>query len=438
MSQKKVRRRKRPAPSRSIEMTIESLGARGDGVARDDDARPIHIPGALPGEKWRVDLAGDKVLQAEMLQPSPLRQAPFCPHYKGCGGCSTQHLSDDFYGEWKRDMVRQALERAGLAAVDVAPLYRLDGAGSGRRRVEWAWQRDRAGKINLGYRQQGSHHIVDIDECAIAEADIADLISPLKGLAVALLKPGERGGCRITLSDTGTDLLLKLPHPPDLEEREQITVFAREQDCARLCIQAGAEMPETVLLQRQPLVRFCGVAVPIPPDCFLQASRAADRVLAELAGLSSSGGREGTIAADLFSGVGTFSFALHRAGARVFAYEADETAVVAMQAGINRAQLGNIAVSRRDLFRQPLLADELSQFSCVLFDPPRAGAREQVETLAASTVAEVIAISCNPASFARDMAVLVGGGYRLERVVPVDQFPYSRHVEVVARLSRGE
>ncbi len=435
--QKKARRRKRPAPCRSIEIIIEGLGARGDGVARDDDGRPVHVPGALPGEKWRADLAGGKVLRAEMLRSSPLRRAPFCPHYQGCGGCRAQHLAEDFYGEWKRDMVRQALSRAGLAMVDVAPLYRLRGEGAGRRRVEWALLRDRAGQVKLGYRQRGSHHVVDIGECAIVEADIAALIAPLKGLAAALLQPGEQGGCRITLSDSGTDLLLKLPRLPDLEERERLTAFARARDCARLCVQTGAEMPETVLQQRQPLVRFCGVAVPIPPDCFLQASRAADRVLAELAGLSSAGGREGTMAADLFSGVGTFSFALHRAGARVLACEADEAAVAAMQAGINRAQLGNIAVSRRDLFRQPLLVDELNRFSCVLFDPPRAGAREQVETLAASKVAEVIAISCNPASFARDMAILVGGGYRLERVVPVDQFPYSRHVEVVARLSRG-
>jgi len=438
LSRRKAQRRKRPAPCHSIEITIESLGARGDGVARDGDGRPVHVPGALPGEKWRADIAEGKVQRAEMLQPSPLRRAPFCPHYQGCGGCQAQHLSGDFYGEWKRDMVRQALARAGLSAEVVEPLMRLQGDDARRRRVDWALLRDRAGQVKLGYRQQGSHHIVDIGECAIIEADIAALIAPLKVLATALLQPGERGRCRVTLADTGTDVLLTLPHLPDLEERERLTAFAVEQDCARLSVQLSEAEPETILLRRHPVVHFSGVTVPLPQNCFLQASRAADRVLCDLAVSASEEGGAGGEAADLFSGLGTFSFALRKAGARVHAYEADEAAVAAMQAGINRAQLGNIGVTRRDLFRQPLLAAELKRFSRVLFDPPRAGAREQVEMLAASDVAEVIAVSCNPASFARDMAILVQGGYRLERVVPVDQFPYSRHVEVVARLRRAD
>ncbi len=422
---------------RIIEAEINGLGALGDGIVRDEGGGAIHIPGALPGERWRAEIVGTRLRKAELVMASALRREAFCPHYQGCGGCQAQHLSEDFYGEWKRDVVRQALTRAGLSGVAVEPLIRLQGDDAGRRRVDWALLRDRAGQVRLGFRQQGSHHIVDIGECAIVEVDIAALIMPLKALAVALLQPGERGGCRITLSDTGTDVLLTLPHLPDLEERERLTRFAGEQDCARLSVQTAETAPETVLLRRHPVVHFSGVTVPLPQNCFLQASRAADRVLCDLAVTTSEEDGAGGEAADLFSGLGTFSFALRKAGARVQAYEADEAAVVAMQAGINRAQLGNISVSRRDLFRQPLLAAELKRFSRVLFDPPRAGAREQVEMLAASDVAEVIAVSCNPASFARDMAILVQGGYRLERVVPVDQFPYSRHVEMVARLRRA-
>jgi 23S rRNA (uracil1939-C5)-methyltransferase len=171
----------------------------------------------------------------------------------------------------------------------------------------------------------------------------------------------------------------------------------------------------------------------LPPGAFLQATAAGEAALAAL--VLEHCGKAGRIA-DLFAGVGPFALRLAER-ARITAIDSDKGAIAALQrAAETTAGLKAVAVEARDLFRRPLLATELKPFDCVVFDPPRQGAEAQARALAASAVPVVVAVSCNAATFARDARILADGGYRLTRVTPVDQFLYSPHVEIVARLQK--
>jgi 23S rRNA (uracil1939-C5)-methyltransferase len=184
-------------------------------------------------------------------------------------------------------------------------------------------------------------------------------------------------------------------------------------------------------------VKLSGVSVPLPPGAFLQATADGEAALLQAARdwLAPAAGERMGAVADLFSGLGTFAFALAGMGAKVLAVEADLAAHTACKLAAGRAQLP-VHGLHRDLFRNPLLVDELNRFAAVLLDPPRAGARDQVGRLATSMVKKVVYISCNPASWARDAAVLVAGGYRLAELRPVGQFRWSTHVELASLFVR--
>ncbi|MGB6186418.1 MAG: class I SAM-dependent RNA methyltransferase, partial [Sphingopyxis granuli] len=138
--------------------------------------------------------------------------------------------------------------------------------------------------------------------------------------------------------------------------------------------------------------------------------------------------------ADLFAGIGTFALSV-QAGRKLYAAEGARDALLALTGAANRAR-ALVATEHRDLFRRPLIPAELNRFGAVILDPPRAGAEEQVQQLAASTVPAIAYVSCNPASFARDAKRLVAGGYRLDWVQPVGQFRWSTHVELAARFMK--
>jgi 23S rRNA (uracil1939-C5)-methyltransferase len=174
-------------------------------------------------------------------------------------------------------------------------------------------------------------------------------------------------------------------------------------------------------------------SVPLPPAVFLQATAAGEAMLAQLVLSACAGAKR---IADLFCGVGPFALRLAEQ-ARVFAADDDEPAIAALtRAAATSAGLKPIEAEARDLFRRPLVAAELKRFDAVVFDPPRQGAQAQSRALAESAVPLIVAVSCDRGTFARDMRILVEGGYRLAEVTPVDQFRYSEHVEIVARLDR--
>ncbi len=427
---------KRVAAEEAV-LVIDAIGARGDGVARyDGDA--VYVPFTAPGDRARVRLgqrrgegrAGELV---ELLQPGA-RAAPRCPHFGVCGGCALQHVVDAAYVEAKTGLVTAALRQHGLVAPEIAPLERVPPAT--RRRARFAVQRPRAASAPaaIGFMGRASHRVVDMKVCAVLHPALIALAGALRQAASRFWPPGAAGAATATLSDTGIDLLLDVAALPDLARLEALAAFAEAQDLARLSWRApGAAEPTPAAIRRRPRVVFSGVPVELPPDAFLQASAEAEAMLvrAVLAGIAAA---ERVV--DLYAGLGTFSFALARR-AVVHAVDGSRAAIAALAAAAARAGIHRLGSECRDLEARPLLPEELARFDAAVFDPPRAGAKDQAAALARSALRRIVAVSCNPASFARDARLLVDGGFRLTRVQPVDQFLWSPHVELVAWFERA-
>lgn len=404
-------------------VTIERIGARGDGVA-NHGGRAIFLPFTAPGDEVRARLTRDgKAELIEIVTPGGRREPP-CPHFGACGGCSLQHLTDEIYRAAKLALVREALTHRGLDPGAVAPI--APGWPGTRRRARLAMT-----GAELGFHRRASHRIVDMRVCLVLRPALVTVLRALRAFGSKILGPSDPAFVSLTQADTGIDLLLDLPNPPALAALEASARFAESQDLARLSWRAGDEAATPVVQRRPVQMNFSGVPVDLPPDCFLQASAEGETMLRDL--VLAGVGDAGTIA-DLFSGVGTFSFAL-ATHAKVRAVDGDQAALAALQAAARRNGR-RIAAERRDLDRRPLQAGELKHVDAAVFDPPYGGALAQARELARSAVPRIVAVSCNPASFARDARVLVDGGYRLLRVVPVDQFLWSAEIELVAHLER--
>lgn len=395
------------------EVTIDSIGQHGDGVAEIGGER-VFVPFTLPGERVEISREGERGTLIRVLEPSTERADPISPYFGTCGGCSLQHMNRETYASFKRGLVENALQHAEVETV-VKPL--VDATGAGRRRATLHVR-----KSGAGYMRAKSHEVLDIDACPI----LVPTLSKHAPRIARALQP-LAGDCDVsfTLSDTGIDLSVK-------SERKlkpaQLAEFARTHRLARLTFNG-----DPVFMAHPPAIRMGKAMVEIPPASFLQATAAAEETLAQL--VIEGVGRVKSVA-DLFSGVGPFALRLAE-GARVYAADSDRAGIAALVKAFNHVQgLKPIEARMRDLFRDPLAPIELNPFDAVVFDPPRAGAEAQAKELARSKVKTVVAVSCEPKTFARDAAILIDGGYRLESVTPVDQFAWSTHVEVVGVFRR--
>ena len=403
-------------------LTIEGMGQLGEGVT-SNRGKPVFVPFALPGERVEALLEGNRAALVAIEQASADRVAPFCRYFGVCGGCATQHWSETAYRHWKRTLVQTSLSFAGLSP-EIAPL--IDAHGAGRRRVKFHVRS--AGTTRAGFMRAKTHDLVDIEACPILEPQLGPAPDIARRLGEALARLRKPLGVQFTATRTGLDVDVTGAGAIDFETRLALTEIASRTDCARLSIHG-----DIVVERRRPLLRFGGVEVAIPPGGFTQATEAGE---ATLAGLVIDALQTSRKVADLFSGVGPF--ALRLAGhAAVHALDSDAAAIAALQRAANAVGgLKPVTSETRDLFRRPLLAAELKPFDAVVLDPPRAGAEAQMREIAGSAVRTVISVSCNAGSFARDAALLVAGGYRLERVTPVDQFKWSPHVELVGVFRR--
>lgn len=397
--------------------TIVRLAARGDGVTTDGR----FVAGAAVGDTVRRE--GDRLV----VVPGPGHVPPVCRHFPECGGCQLQHIPDDAYGAFVVDRIVRALAGVGIVAGSVAPVA-LSPPRSRRRASLRAIRRGR--QLTLGFNADATHRIIDLQQCEVLTPELFALVAPLRTLLQAAVADGQGAGVTLTGSDSGTDVLLANVGADRLEQIERLAGFAAAHDLARLSIE-GAHGVETLVEARQPVLVMGGVSVPLPPAPFLQATREGEAAL--VAAVRDAVGGAARVA-DLFCGLGTFALPLSQA-ARVLAVDAAGPAV-AILTDVARRAGRNMLVSHRDLFRRPLVPAELAGFDAVVFDPPRAGAAAQSAALALAAVPIVVAVSCNPSTFARDAKILVEGGYRLERLWPVAQFRWSTHVELVARFIR--
>ncbi|MGR6327820.1 class I SAM-dependent RNA methyltransferase [Sphingomonas sp. XXL09] len=390
--------------------TILRVAARGDGITADGR----HAAFAAPGDR----LAADGSVIA-----GPHHQQPPCRHFPECGGCQLQHLDDASYAAFCTDRIVSALDAQGLNAPMRAPA--LSPPNTRRRATLHA--EAKGGRVLIGFTAAKSHAIVDIAECHILAPELFALVAPLRGM-LQRLKLRRRADIHLTLADQGVDLLVTGLSADGLAAAEAITRFCETHRIARFALDDGLG-PETRWEPQGVTITLGGVPVPLPPAAFLQATREGEATL--VAAMREAVAGAATVA-DLFAGLGTFALALP---AKVYAAEGARDALFALKAAAGRAQRPVFA-EHRDLYRRPLTVAELDRFEAVVLDPPRAGARDQVEALAACQVPVVGYVSCNPSSFARDAKAMVDKGWRLDWVQPVGQFRWSTHVELAARFVR--
>ena len=408
-------------PPMAFEAMIESLGAQGDGVT----AAGVFVPFALPGERVRATPSGHRARLDAVLAPAPDRAAPPCPHFGTCGGCALQHASDRLVAEWKRDLVRRALASRGIDGVEIRPT--VTSPPGSRRRATFGARRTRKGAL-VGFHAAASDEIVPVDTCPVSDPA---LVAALPALAeIAEIGASRKGTLRLTVtaSQRGLDVAVEGGKPVEGPMYGQLVAVAATRDLARLSWEG-----EPLVTRRRPVQRFGRAWVAPPPGGFLQATGHGEAAL--VAAMREAVGPAARVA-DLFAGAGTFSLPLAEA-AEVLAADADAEALAALEAGWRGAEgLRRVEIERRDLLHRPVLERQLHAFDAVIFDPPRAGARAQAEQLALAPVPRIGAVSCNPATFARDARRLIDGGYRLDWVLPVDQFRWSSHVELAAAFSR--
>jgi 23S rRNA (uracil1939-C5)-methyltransferase len=410
-----------------VTYTIQRLGHLGHGVT-SGPAGALFVLGVLPGEVVEGTPVGDRLEEVRIATPSADRVKPPCPHARACGGCQLQHASDSFVEGWKADVVRTALAAQGLPTGAVNGRVYTSPARS-RRRATLSVRKTKGGAL-VGFHQRGSDVIIPVPGCILLHPDLLELGPALEAIAQLGGSRTQELGVTVTRSLTGPDVRVEGGKELDPALRMDLARLAEKFALARL---TWGE--ETVALRAMPEQSFGGQRVQMPPAAFLQATDAGEAALQAL--VKKALGPQ-TKVADLFAGLGTFTFPT-AAQAEVAAYEGDAAMVAALdKTARGAAGLKRVSAEKRDLFRRPLEPDEMKGLTGIIIDPPRAGAEAQAERLAAGPVPVIAMVSCNPASFARDARLLVAGGYQLDWVQVVDQFRWSHHIEVVARLSRPQ
>jgi 23S rRNA (uracil1939-C5)-methyltransferase len=408
-------------------LAIDHVGHRGEGVAFAE-GEAVYVPYTLGGETVEVAPTPGHPDRRRLLaveHASPERVVPFCPHFGVCGGCAIQHWEIERYRAWKHQLVVETLKQAKLAC-EVSPL--IDAHGLGRRRITLHARMGTHDVLKVGFTAVNSHDVVPVDRCPILDPGLGGALDAAWALAEPLISAGKPLDIQITATDGGLDVDVRGSGPLAAAMITTLSRICEQHRLARL-----TRHGELVLMRSPPVVSIGTAQVTLPPGSFLQATVAGEETLAAL--VAEACGRAKNIA-DLFCGVGPFALRL-AAKARIAAFDSDASAVAALQkAATATSGLKPVKAEARDLFRRPLVAQELRDFEAIVFDPPRQGAQAQALQLAASKVGVVIAVSCNVATFARDARILVDAGYRLEKVTPVDQFRYTPHVELVARFAR--
>ena len=406
------------------QVIIKRLGAKADGIA-ETSSGPVFVPNVLPGETVTIERDGSHAHLVSVDIPSPERETPFCPYFDDCGGCATQHMQHGFYQAWKHGTLVHTLKQARIEA----PVEALvDAHGDGRRRVTLHVRfPDRA--MHVGFMAPRSHQIVEIAFCPIAEPALKDRAPAIARVIGEHLKgPRKPLDVQITATQTGFDVDVRGHGPMKDADRLRLIDLADRLDLSRLSIHG-----DVIVERRPPAILMGRTSVVPPPGSFLQATKLGEDVLA---GLVTEACAKAKRVADLFAGAGPFSLRLAEKS-EVHAVEFDKDSMTALDKAVRATPgLRRVSTEARDLFRRPLLTPELNAFDAVVLDPPRAGAEAQVKQLVVSKVPLVVSVSCDAATFARDAAILMSGGYRLERVIPVDQFKHSPHLEVVGILRR--
>lgn len=419
-------------------LTITHLNSSGEGVAFSEEGQTILVPFTLASEKVTVALDADsqksnvrRATLEKILEPSPDRQKPLCPYFTQCGGCQLQHLNAVSYTKYKQRLVANIFKANKLDAAVLEPV--VFGPGL-RRRINFKITR-KGSRVLVGFHRRRSHEVLDIEECPLLLTDFNALLNPLKTALGSCMHEREEANIFLTKVDEGFDATLVFEDPKKLSlgQIESLTQWAHTHQVVRLLLKTP-KSEELLVHRTSPHVSFAGAPVLFPSHAFLQTSGVAeDHMTSLVLSLIPHGALK---IADLFSGLGTFSFPLAQKG-KVKAFEGDFKAVQYCNLSAQQNQLSHaLEATQRDLFKYPLSTVELNSYDVVVLDPPRAGAVSQIKQLMESSVKTVIMVSCNANTFARDAHLLVKGGYHMGDTHLIDQFLWSPHVELISSFVR--
>ncbi len=411
-----------------LELTIDDLGAQGDGIAHHG-GQTVFVAGALPHERVRVRLAengsGQQRAAIEaILEPNGTRIKPPCHHYPHCGGCRLQHMKGAAVTAWKVEQLKHALEAAAFTDIPFYPAV-VTATGT-RRRARLAAEHAPQGII-LGFNAWRSHELIDLKECTVLLPDLTAFVQKLRDALPSWLPQGQSCDVQITALPEGFDVVLIGGPPLGLDQRQELAILAENLNIAQLSWRKWDRSPVEPIAHRQPLfVTYGKTPVPFPPGSFLQATVSGENALI---GFTRDAIGDSAKIMDLFCGLGGFGLSMPKAKKVNFS-DLDGAALDSLRRVVK--QNPNWHVEQRNLISDPFKADELGAFDAVIFDPPRGGAKALTMQLANSTVPTIVAISCDPSTFARDARILTQGGYALKALLPVDQFLWSTHLELAA------
>ncbi len=413
-----------------LETTITSLGGLGDGIA-DVNGKPLFVPKTVVGDTLHVRVLKETSTElrgeiAEIITAGENRAIPPCRHFESCGGCSLQQLKEQAYKAFKTQMFHSALRQAGYDLPDASIAFL---PASSRRRVEMRVYR-RGGITQMAYFRPGTNELLPIEKCLILTKPLQSFLFPLSKALGDLQGVEHIKSIKLTHLESGIDMLLVLKQELN---REALLALAEHTDVARLSMQVNNSEPRIIVSRRQAEIMLAGYPIALPADAFLQSSAEAQARLTEF--VITHIPTKGNVL-DLFSGIGTYSFPMTKAHT-VHAVESHAGMVSHLKKAAKKHQLEKILTAEcRDLFHAPLSKTELSKFEAVVINPPRPGAKRQVEEIAASGISRVVMISCNPGTFARDAKILKNAGFSLTHAEAIDQFVYSPHLEIAAVFSR--
>ena len=424
-----------------FEVDITGIGAMADGTGMHEGT-PVFVPFTCPGDRIKADVRrktkdGTHAQMLSLITPSPDRQAPPCEHFGTCGGCSLQHINETRYRAFKQGMLESFVMGIGVGRSVVAPMVEIK--AHSRRRAEFKLEA-RNDTIRIGFFMRGSHRLIDLNACPISDPQLMEALPALRECLSGLTKPGRLTSISLTALENGLDATIKTSSAIGTKDKNKLAAFAESSPIIRLNIQtqpkresrkvAVPEDPICLYDEGNATIAFAGVEVALPSGAFLQATEKSQNAITDLVSEHLHGC---DVIADLYSGCGTYSFALIKQALRVSAYEgADEMAAAMNNACVANDMDDKISTTVRDLFTDPLSVEELNHFDGLVINPPRNGALPQVQAIGESTVKKVVMVSCDPATFKRDAKCLIDAGYTLTLAVPIDQFYWSRHLELVA------
>ena len=406
------------------ELKIDFVGHKGDGVAHLNN-HPIYVPYALEGEVITVIGSGPRRDLDTIIEASENRIEPICKYFGTCGGCHLQHMSQPAYLEWKVGLVTEPLSRAGI---DLEPDTILSYSDASRRKCVFNAQRTPAG-MKLGFNEKSSNEIVALDACPVLVPSINEQLDEIHDLVNSV--PTTKHPLRVSVLETknGLDIAIEDAKPLSEAERQVLIKKTIAHKFSRLTVNL-----ETLIKTAEPHIEIASTIIAPPPAAFVQALKHAEDDMSDIVSEFLKGCKQ---VADLYCGIGTFALKLAENSA-VYAVEESGEALNSLDHAWRQTggKLKQIKTEKRNLERRPVTFGELKKMDGLVFDPPRAGAELQCKQIAKSRVKKVAAVSCNPNTFATDLAILLAGGFEVKRIIPIDQFKYTPHVEVVALLER--